>query len=105
MQSASREERIAALRRFREHRRQSVNEDAETRRRRRLTARLGEAFGVRTRGARETSPSPTGAAEPSSSLAVPNATAGAARSIAEESIPEEEPTTIGATNNASASRT
>ena len=87
MQAASREERIAALRRLREHRNQSVAEEAETRRRRRLTARLGETFGVRTR-ARGSSPPASGSAT-SSVPAASDTTAGAARSIPENSIPEE----------------
>jgi len=49
MQDAPVEERIAALRRLREARAAANAEDeAETRRRRRLTARLGSVFGVRT---------------------------------------------------------
>ncbi|KIW08519.1 uncharacterized protein PV09_01409 [Verruconis gallopava] len=92
MQSASREERIAALRRLREQRAQSGAEEVETRRRRRLTARLGETFGVRTR-ARGTSPPASATTGASSSLAVPEPQSAPARSIAEESIPEEGPTT------------
>jgi len=49
MQDAPVEERIAALRRLREARAAANPEDeAETHRRRRLTARLGSVFGVRT---------------------------------------------------------
>ena len=88
MQSASREERIAALRRLREHRNQSVAEEAETRRRRRLTARLGETFGVRTR-ARGASPPASGGTGASLAPPAPEASSGAPRSVAESSIPEE----------------
>ncbi|KAE9961392.1 hypothetical protein BLS_002239 [Venturia inaequalis] len=55
MAHATPEERIAALRRLREQNQRNSVEELETRRRRRLTARLGETFGVRTR-ARGTSP-------------------------------------------------
>lgn len=55
MAHATPEERIEALRRVREQRGSNPAEELETRRRRRLTARLGETFGVRTR-ARGTSP-------------------------------------------------
>ncbi|QDS75441.1 hypothetical protein FKW77_003943 [Venturia effusa] len=58
MAHASPEERIEALRRLREHNGRNPTEEQETRRRRRLTARLGETFGVRTR-ARGTSPAGT----------------------------------------------
>lgn len=58
MAHATPEERIAALRRLREQNGRNIVEDQETRRRRRLTARLGETFGVRTR-ARGTSPAGT----------------------------------------------
>jgi hypothetical protein len=56
MEHATPEERIEALRRVREQRGSNPTEELETRRRRRLTARLGETFGVRTR-ARGASPS------------------------------------------------
>lgn len=58
MAHATPEERIEALRRVREQNGQNATEEHETRRRRRLTARLGETFGVRTR-ARGTSPAGT----------------------------------------------
>lgn len=58
MAHATPEERIAALRRLREQNGRNPTEEQETRRRRRLTARLGETFGVRTR-ARGTSPAGT----------------------------------------------
>lgn len=59
MEHATPEERIEALRRVREQRGSNATEELETRRRRRLTARLGETFGVRTR-ARGVSPSGSG---------------------------------------------
>jgi len=50
MEEASPQERIAALRRVHEQRRATnASEELETRRRRRLTARLGERFGISTR--------------------------------------------------------
>jgi hypothetical protein len=85
MQTASREERIAALRQLRAHRNQNGTDEAETRRRRRLTGRLGETLNIRTR-ARGTSP-PASGSTPADSA--PDATEGASRHVTESSILEE----------------
>jgi len=77
MENASPQERIEALRTVREQRAGSANEEVETRLRRRLTARLGETFGVRTR-ARGASPTLSSSPEPEPT------TAGA---ISEETVP------------------
>lgn len=93
MEEASREQRIAALRRFTEQRRQSTTEEGESRRVRRLTARLGETFGVRTRARGASPPASSSSASASASSPPRSGSVGTAgenvRSIAEESIPEE----------------
>jgi hypothetical protein len=69
MEHASPQERIAALRQLREARRAAPEEEMETRRRRRLTARLHDTFHVRTR--------PRATASPPAEAALPEASAGA----------------------------
>jgi hypothetical protein len=56
MRDATPQERIAALRRVQEERRSTPTEEAEARRRRRLTARLHDVFSIHTTRDRERSP-------------------------------------------------
>jgi hypothetical protein len=70
MRDATPQERIIALRRVREERRSTPSEEAEARRRRRLTGRFQDVFSIRTTRDRERERSP-GLGETAASSATP----------------------------------
>ncbi|KAF2672607.1 hypothetical protein BT63DRAFT_450633 [Microthyrium microscopicum] len=70
MRDATPQERIEALRRVREQRRTSPTEEADARRRRRLTARLHDVFSIRTSSRHESPPTMSGSVQPEPRTAI-----------------------------------